>query len=67
LRVQHVTNVLAKQLSIIEVSSKIATVADESLSKQQRALFLRQQLAAISAELQHLSPGNTDLHGTGND
>ncbi|KAI9435506.1 hypothetical protein H4582DRAFT_654075 [Lactarius indigo] len=66
LRLQHVTNVLAKQLSIVEVSSKIATAVDESLSKQQKALFLRQQLAAISAELQRLEPGNTDLHGTGN-
>ncbi|KAH9039661.1 Lon protease C-terminal proteolytic domain-containing protein [Lactarius pseudohatsudake] len=66
LRLQHVTNVRAKQLSIVEVSSKIATVVDESLSKQLKALFLRQQLAAISAELQRLEPGNTDLHGTGN-
>ncbi|KAI9459929.1 ATP-dependent protease La [Lactarius psammicola] len=66
LRLQHVTNVLAKQLSIVEVSSKIATAVDESLSKQQKALFLRQQLAAINAELQRLDPGNTDLHGTGN-
>ncbi|KAI9435502.1 ATP-dependent protease La [Lactarius indigo] len=46
LRLQHVTNVLAKQLSIVEVSSKIATAVDESLSKQQKALFLRQQFAA---------------------
>ncbi|KAH9029165.1 Lon protease C-terminal proteolytic domain-containing protein [Lactarius pseudohatsudake] len=48
------------------VSSKIATAVDESLSKPQKALFLRQQLAAISAELQRLEPGNTNLHGTGN-
>ena len=66
MRLQHVTNVLAKQLSIVEVSSKIATAVDESLSKQQKALFLRQQLAAINAELQRLEPGNTDLHGTAN-
>jgi ATP-dependent Lon protease len=66
LRLQHVTNVLTKQLSIAEVSTKIATAVDESLSKQQKALFLRQQLAAINAELQRLEPGNADLHGTGN-
>ncbi|KAH9177277.1 hypothetical protein EDB89DRAFT_1530974 [Lactarius sanguifluus] len=65
LRLQHVTNVLAKQLSIVEVSSKTATAVDESLSKQQKPLFLRRQLAAISA-LQRLERGNTDLHGTGN-
>ncbi|KAI0270715.1 Lon protease C-terminal proteolytic domain-containing protein [Gloeopeniophorella convolvens] len=66
MRLQHVTNVLTKQLSIAEVSTKIASAVDESLSKQQKALFLRQQLAAINAELQRLDPGNTDIHGTGN-
>jgi ATP-dependent Lon protease len=66
LRLQHVTHVLTKQLSIAEVSTKIATAVDESLSKQQKALFLRQQLAAINAELQRLEPVNTDLHGSGN-
>jgi ATP-dependent Lon protease len=66
LRLQHVTNVLAKQLSIVEVSSKNATAVNESLCKQEKVLFLRQQLAAINAELQHLEQGNTVLHGTGN-
>ena len=66
MRLQHVTHVLTKQLSIAEVSTKIATAVDESLSKQQKALFLRQQLAAINAELQRLEPANTDLHGSGN-
>ena len=66
LRLQHVTHVLTKQLSIAEVSTKIATSVDESLSKQQKALFLRQQLAVINAELQHLEPANARLHGSGN-
>jgi hypothetical protein len=57
--------VLTKQLSIAEVSTKIATAVDESLSKQQKALFLRQQLAVINAELQRLEPANSDLHGSG--
>lgn len=65
LRPQHVTNVLAKQLSVVEVSSKI-TAVDESLSKQQKALFLCQQLAAINTELHRPEQGNTDLHRTGN-
>ena len=63
MRLQHVTHVLTKQLSIAEVSTKIATAAEESLSKQQKALFLRQQLAA---ELQRVEPANTDLHGSRN-
>jgi ATP-dependent Lon protease len=66
LRLQHVTHVLMRQLSIAEVSTKIATAVDKSLSKQQKALFLRQQLAAINAELQRLESANTDLHGSGN-
>lgn len=66
LRLQHVTHVLTKQLSIVEVSTKIATAVDESLFKQQKALFLRQQLAAINAELQRLEPANADLHSGGN-
>ena len=66
MRLQHVTHVLTKQLSIAEVSTKIATAVDESLSKQQKALFLRQQLAVINTELQRLEPANTDLHGSGN-
>ena len=48
------------------MSTKIATDVDESLSKQQKALFLHQQLATINAELQRLEVGNSDLHGTGN-
>jgi ATP-dependent Lon protease len=65
LRLQHVTHVLTKQFSIAEVSTKIATAVDESLSKQEKAHFLRRQLAVINAELQRLEPGNSDLHGTG--
>ncbi|KAH8987327.1 hypothetical protein EDB92DRAFT_1876621 [Lactarius akahatsu] len=37
--------------SIVEVSSKIATAVDESLSKQQKALFLRQQFAPYRAAM----------------
>ena len=44
------------------MSKKIATAVDESLSKQQKEFFLRQQLAAIQRELHQLqrSNGNTD-------
>ena len=65
MRLQLVTTVLTKQLSIAEVSTKIAMAINESLSKQQKARFLRQQLAAINAELWHLEVGNSDLHRTG--
>jgi len=39
LRLQQVTTVLTKQLSIAEVST---TAVDESLPKQQQVVFLRQ-------------------------
>ena len=40
------------------MSKKIATAVDESLSKQQKEFFLRQQLAAITRELQALTRSN---------
>lgn len=48
-----------KHASISEVSKKIANAVDESLSKQQKEYFLRQQLAAIQREL-------SDLHRKSN-
>jgi ATP-dependent Lon protease len=41
----------------VEVSNKISTAVSESLSKQQKEFFLRQQLAAIQKEL-------ASLHGS---
>lgn len=59
-----------KQTSITEVSRKIAQSVDESLSKQQKEYFLRQQLAAIQRELHNLNrssshgaPMSNDLGG----
>ncbi|OAX40690.1 ATP-dependent protease La [Rhizopogon vinicolor AM-OR11-026] len=58
-RLHHATELFVKQSSIQEVSKKIATAVDESLSRQQKEYFLRQQLAAIQRELHtlHNSPG----------
>ncbi|KAF7309696.1 Lon protease-like protein [Mycena indigotica] len=51
--------IFSKLASISEVTSKIATQVEESVYKQQKEHFLRQQLAAIHKELQSLSgPGN---------
>ncbi|KAJ7743076.1 ATP-dependent protease La [Mycena metata] len=53
--------IFTKLASISEVSTKIATQVEESVYKQQKEHFLRQQLAAIHKELQTLSgssPGN---------
>ncbi|KAG6899475.1 hypothetical protein C0993_009949 [Termitomyces sp. T159_Od127] len=57
-RLKLATDIFLKQTSISEVSKKIATAVDESLSKQQKEFFLRQQLAAITRELQALTRSN---------
>ena len=53
-RLKLATELFIKQASISEVSKKIAASVDESLSKQQKEFFLRQQLAAIQRELASL-------------
>lgn len=52
-----------KQASISEVSKRIAQSVDESLSKQQKEFFLRQQLAAIQRELSNLQRNSSPLTG----
>ena len=52
-----VADIFLKEASISEVSKKIASAVDESLSKQQKEFFLRQQLAAIQRELSALQRG----------
>lgn len=57
-RLKLASEIFIKQASISEVSQKIASAVDESLSKQQKEFFLRQQLAAIQRELQSLQGGS---------
>ncbi|PFH45178.1 hypothetical protein AMATHDRAFT_71942 [Amanita thiersii Skay4041] len=57
-RLKLATEIFFKQASISEVTKKIATAVDESLSKQQKEFFLRQQLAAIQRELNALQRSN---------
>ncbi|KAF7294422.1 Lon protease-like protein [Mycena kentingensis (nom. inval.)] len=58
-RLTAAAEIFSKLASISEVSTKIATQVEESVYKQQKEHFLRQQLAAIHKELQSLSgPGN---------
>jgi len=68
-RVHLATSLFAKQASIVEVSQKINTAVDESLSKQQKEFFLRQQLQAIQRELANLNrsprPDKTGAKGSG--
>ena len=54
-RLALATTLFSKHAAISEVSHKIAASVDESLSKQQKEFFLRQQLTAIQRELNALS------------
>lgn len=54
-RLKLATSVFSKQASIAEVSEKINTVVDETLTKQQKEYYLRQQLQAIQRELANLN------------
>ncbi|KAK7031398.1 Lon protease-like protein [Favolaschia claudopus] len=54
-RLTLATEIFTKLASISEVSTKIASQVEESVYKQQKEHFLRQQLAAIHKELQSLS------------
>lgn len=58
-RLTLASEIFIKQTSISEVSRKIASAVDESLSKQQKEFFLRQQLAAIQRELATLSSSDS--------
>jgi ATP-dependent Lon protease len=49
------------------VTKKIATAVDESVSKQQKEFFLRQQLAAIQRELNALQRGSSSSSPTAAD
>ncbi|TFK82017.1 ATP-dependent protease La [Polyporus arcularius HHB13444] len=66
-RLRRATELFVKQASITEVTKKIAQSIDESLSKQQKEFFLRQQLAAIQRELNNLNrpPGAANAPGPG--
>ncbi|KAL4063990.1 Lon protease C-terminal proteolytic domain-containing protein [Scleroderma yunnanense] len=64
-RLRRATEFFIKQTSISEVSQKIASAVDESLSRQQKEYFLRQQLAVIQRELQNLHTNNAQALSAG--
>ena len=53
-RLRLASTSFSKHISITEVSQKINSAVDESLSKQQKEYYLRQQLQAIQKELASL-------------
>ncbi|KAJ8508824.1 hypothetical protein ONZ45_g8946 [Pleurotus djamor] len=65
-RLNLATAFFVKLASISEVTKKISHAVDESLSKQQKEFFLRQQLAAIQRELHALQRSNGDKPSSNN-
>ncbi len=57
-RAQRVSEKLARQIELLELSKKIGAETKESMDKSQRQYFLREQLKAIQKEL-----GETDGKG----
>jgi ATP-dependent Lon protease len=54
-RLRHLTEILARELELISIGSRIQSQVQSELDKSQREYFLRQQLKAIQEEL-----GETD-------
>ncbi|MBI4302198.1 MAG: endopeptidase La [Chloroflexi bacterium] len=55
-RLQRVSIVLAKEVEMLELQSKIHTQVQEKVEKSQREYFLREQLKAIQKELGEVDP-----------
>ena len=56
-RLKRVSDLLAKELDVLELQSKISTQVQEEVDKSHREYFLREQLRAIQKEL-----GEVDAH-----
>jgi len=55
-RLQRVSILLAQELDVLELQSKIHTQVQEEVDKSQREYFLREQLRAIQKELGEVDP-----------
>ncbi|WP_291317205.1 endopeptidase La [Desulfuromonas sp.] len=60
-RLRRVKDMLAKELELTAVQSRIQTQAQEEMGKTQREYFLREQLRAIQAELGESDPRAEDV------
>lgn len=50
-RLQHINEILRRELEILAMQAKIRSVAKEEISKTQKEYFLREQIRAIKSEL----------------
>ncbi|HEY1333769.1 MAG TPA: endopeptidase La, partial [Myxococcaceae bacterium] len=60
-RLQRVHELLAKELSLLELESQIHSEVQKEVDQNQREFFLREQLKAIQKELGEIESGNKDV------
>lgn len=60
-RVLRVTEILTRELEVLELGNKIQTQVRDRLEHNQREAYLREQLRAIQQELGETESGNEDL------
>src|SRR5262249_20952498 len=60
-RLQLLTEILARELQVLEVGQKIQETVEEQLGQHQKEFVLRQQLAAIKKELGEVDESQRDV------
>jgi len=61
-RLQRINILLARELDVLELQSKIHTQVQEEVDKSQREYFLREQLKAIQKELGDVDPLTREMN-----
>ena len=61
-RLQRINILLAQELDVLELQSKIHTQVQEEVDKSQREYFLREQLKAIQKELGDVDPQTREMN-----
>ena len=60
-RLQRVSSLVAYELEMVELQSKIRNKAKDEMERSQREYFLREQMRAIQDELDESEPGSRDM------
>lgn len=61
-RLRHLTEIVNRELEVLELGSKIQTQVQSEMDKSQREYFLRQQLKAIKEELGEADETQAEVH-----
>ena len=60
-RLRHIAEILARELELIQIGTKIQSQVQSEVEGQQREFFLRQQLKAIQEELGERDPAEAEV------